>query len=313
MRDANETVQAQRRRLLAAACAAPMLAAITTAVPSSAASAESGLIQRAIGGRSVPAIGLGTWRGFDLGRGDSGWSDARATLARFHALGGRLVDSSPMYGAAEAAVGALSEELGINAGLWLATKVWTHGAEAGEAQLAASLALLRRDALELVQVHNLVDLDTQMEMLTRAREEGRVRLVGISHYHAGAHPAVLEAMQRHRPDVVQINYSVLEPEAADTVLPAARDAGLAVLVNRPFAEGRLLGRLQGQALPGVAAELGARSWAQLLLKWILAEPGVTVVLAGTRNPAHVEDNLGAARGPLPDAAQRRAIRDAVRG
>ena len=302
----------QRRRLLAVACATPLLLAAARQADGSEAASGLPLLQRRVGDAMLPAVGLGTWRGFDLARPDPGWAQARATLSRFHALGGRLVDTSPMYGAAEAALGSLSTELGINAELFLASKVWTNGAEAGEAQLDASLALLRRRRVELMQVHNLLDLETQMALLARARDEERVRCTGISHYHAGAHEALVRAMQRHRPDVVQVNYSVAEPEAATSVLPAAREAGIAVLVNRPFAEGALLSRLRAVPLPPVAGELGARSWAQLLIKWILAEPAVSVVLTGTRNPAHIADNLEAASGALPDPAQRRAIEAAVR-
>lgn len=272
---------------------------------------DAPLLQRSLAGASVPAVGLGTWQAFDVYRGDAGWDAARATLARFHAVGGRVVDSSPMYGAAEAAVGSLSQAMGINDALYLATKVWTDGAEAGQAQLDASLQLLRRDTLDLVLVHNLVDLATQMALLRRAKEDGRVRHLGISHYHAGAHAAVLQAMEQHAPEVVQINYSVAEPEAAQRILPLARERGVGIMVNRPFAEGGLLARLRGVPLPGFAGELGACSWAQLLLKWILAEPSVSVVLTGTRDPAHIEENLLAARGGLPDAAQRKAITDAV--
>ena len=304
------TAHGGRRRFLATMCSIAPLGVAGRAMagaPPATGEPSGTLLQRSVGGAAVPAVGLGTWRGFDVSRREPGWAEAQSTLQRFHALGGRVVDSSPMYGMAEAALGSMAQQLGINDALFLASKVWTDGAEAGQAQLDASLQLLRREVVDLMQVHNLVDLPTQMALLRRAREEGRIRLVGISHYHAGAHDAVVAAMERHAPDVVQINYSVAEPEAAERVLPAARERGMAVLVNRPFAEGRLLSRLRSVPLPAFAAELEARSWAQLLLKWILAEDGVSVVLTGTRNPAHIEDNLAAARGPLPDPAQRRAI------
>lgn len=283
-----------------------MAAGAAGAVPAPAA----GVLQRPIPatGELVPAVGLGTWRTFDVGASAAERDPLREVLRRFVELGGRVVDSSPMYGTAETVVGDLGAELGVLPGLFLATKVWTTGREAGLAQLERSQRRLRRAPLDLVQVHNLVDWRTHLGTLRSWREAGRLRHLGITHYTASAHDE-LEAVMRAEPlDVVQLNYSLAEPEAEQRLLPLARDRGIAVLVNRPFAEGGLFRRVRGRPLPDWAAELDCGSWAQLFLKWILAHPAVTCVIPATSRPRHLEDNLAAGRGRLPDAAARRRIR-----
>jgi aryl-alcohol dehydrogenase-like predicted oxidoreductase len=279
------------------------------AAPCRTPRAAPGLIERALprSGERLPVIGLGTWQAFDVAGAGRAPGAARATLARFAELGGRVVDSSPMYGRAEAAVGTFAAEFGIGTRLYLATKVWTRGRAEGERQLADSHARLRRDVLDLVQVHNLLDAETQFALLREARAAGGVRHLGVTHYTAAAHPALERWLTREGLDAIQVNYSLAEPEAGRRLLDAAAAHGVAVLVNRPFAEGALLARVRGRALPAWAAELGCGSAAQLLLKWILAHRAVTCVLVGTRNPEHVADNLAAAREPLPNAAERARI------
>lgn len=255
-------------------------------------------------GERVPAVGLGTWRTFDVGESPAERQPLREVLRRFAALGGRVVDTSPMYGRAETVVGDLAAELGLLGTLFVATKVWTTGREAGRAQMERSLERLRVRRLDLLQVHNLVDWRTHLATLREWKAAGRLRYVGVSHYTVEAY-ADLEQVLRQEPlDFLQINYSLAEREAERRVLPLARERGLAVLINRPFAEGALFHRVRGRALPPWAVELGCRSWAQLFLKWILAHPAVTCVIPATRRPEHVADNLGAALGPLPDAATR---------
>jgi diketogulonate reductase-like aldo/keto reductase len=221
------------------------------------------------------------------------------------------VDSSPMYGRAEAAIGTLAAELKLRPSLFLATKVWTQGKTAGEAQIADSHRKLRAPTLDLMQVHNLLDLDTQMAILQAAKATGTIRYVGVTHYDESAYDALEAAMRRHPLDFIQINASVAERASEARILPLAAERGTAVLINRPVAGGDLFGRVRRLPLPAWAGEIGAQSWAQVLLKYVLANPAVTCAIPGTRNPRYVLDNLGAAAGPLPDAAQRRRIVEAV--
>jgi diketogulonate reductase-like aldo/keto reductase len=257
-------------------------------------------------GEAIPPLGLGTWQAFDVAdparRGPQ-----RDVLRRFVELGGRVVDSSPMYGAAEGAVGDLAADLGVRDSLWVATKVWTTGAAAGVAQMERSLQLLRGKRLDLMQVHNLVDVQTHLETLRAWKDAGRIRYLGVTHYSASGHDA-LERLMRSEPlDFVQLNYSLAEPEAARRLLPLARDRGIAVLVNRPLAQGALFSRVRGRSLPEWAGEIDCTSWAQLCLKWILAHPAVTCVIPATSRLAHLEDNMKAGVGRLPDAATRERI------
>jgi diketogulonate reductase-like aldo/keto reductase len=289
----------RRRRLLAAG-----LAAMTPGHAPRAAAAPLPTRPIPSSGERVPIVGLGTWQAFDVARGTPAGDEAAAGLAAFAAGGGRLIDTSPMYGRAEAALGALIEAQGLRSSLFLATKIWTRGAEAGLAQLADSHRLLRAPVLDLVQVHNLLGAATHLATLRRAREQGSVRHVGLTHWNAGAHAELERWLAREPIDVLQVNYSLLEPEADARLLDAAAARGVAVLVNRPFAEGAVLARVAGRPLPAWAIERGVASWAQYALKWVLAHPAVTVALAGTRKPRHVADNLDAARGWLPDAGER---------
>ncbi len=242
-------------------------------------------------GEAIPVVGLGTWQVFDVAGNASGLAEARDALERFVALGGRVVDSSPMYGSSEAVLGDLAASLGVQDRLWVATKVWTTGREAGVR----------------MQVHNLVDADRHLATLAQWKQAGRIRYVGITHYHAGAYADVERYLAKGQLDFLQINYSLAERDAAKRLLPLAAETRTAVIVNRPFAEGALFSRVRGKPLPPWAAEIGCASWAQLFLKWILADPAVTCAIPGTRNARHVEDNLAAGRGPMPDAAARKRI------
>jgi diketogulonate reductase-like aldo/keto reductase len=258
-------------------------------------------------GERLPAVGLGTWQSFDVPRDGPERAAAKDALRTLVDLGGTVVDSSPMYGAAEEAVGTLAAELGLGGKLFVATKVWTTGREAGLRQMEGSLKKLRVQRLDLMQVHNLVDTDTHLATLAGWKKEGRVRYLGVTHYHAGAYPALEAAIRKHRPEFVQFNYSLAERDAEQRMLEVAQGEGVAVIVNRPFAEGAMFARVKGKPLPGWAGEIGCASWAQVFLKFILGHPAVTCVIPGTRNPKHVADNLGAARGKVPDAAMRKRI------
>lgn len=259
-------------------------------------------------GQAIPIVGLGTWQSYDVtpGSGDD-WTEARAGLERFVAGGGTVVDSSPMYGAAEAAVGTLSSELAVNDDLFLATKVWTTGRPAGIAQMEASFTKLKRNRIDLMQVHNLLDVDIHLQTLADLKAQGRVRHVGVTHYAEGGYEAVERVLKSHKLDVLQINYSAAERESERRLLPLARDLGVAVIANRPFAGGDLFRRLRSQPLPDWAGEIGATSWAQVMLKFVLSHPAMTCAIPGTRNPRYVLDNLGAGSGLIPDEAMRERI------
>lgn len=252
-------------------------------------------------------LGLGTWQVLDVPPSGADFDDAGAALRQFLEGGGKVIDSSPMYGRAEERVGDILAEVRPAPPVFLATKIWTHGKQAGHAQLADSHRLMRAKTLDLVQVHNLQDLDTHLATLRAAQEAGTVRYIGVTHYLDSAHAELERVIRRERPDFLQINYSLAEPEAGDRLLPVARELGVAVLINRPFTKGAMIDRTAGRALPSVAAELGCRTAAQLFIKWVLADPAVTVVLAGTRNPRHATENLAAASGVVPDSSQRKAI------
>jgi diketogulonate reductase-like aldo/keto reductase len=271
--------------------------------------AASRPIERAIpkSGEMLPVLGLGTWQVLDVSTRGGDFDAALAAVRGFLDGGGRVIDSSPMYGRAEERIGDILSAIQPKSQPFLATKIWTTGREAGRAQLDDSHRLMRARVLDLVQVHNLQDLDTQLGTVRNAQNEGKVRYVGVTHYTAGAHGELERVIRRERPEFMQVNYSLAEPEAGARLLPVARELGVAVLVNRPFSKGAMLDRASGQALPGVASELGCRTAAQLFIKWVLGERAVTVVLTGTRNARHAAENLQAASGSVPDPAQRKAI------
>lgn len=273
------------------------------------ASAREVPMRRQIPGHdeSLPVVGLGTWQSFDVPAAGADYQAAHTTLREFLESGGQVIDSSPMYGRSEERVGDMLASLRGTGRPYLATKIWTRGREAGLAQLADSHRLLRAPVLDLVQVHNLLDLDAHLATLRAAREAGRVRHIGVTHYTASAHAELARVIQRERVDFLQVNYSLAEPEAGEQLLPLARDLGVGVLVNRPFTSGGMIRRAVGKDLPPVAHELGCESAAQLFIKWVLGNPAVTVILAATRNPRHAAENLRAASGPAPDASQRAQI------
>jgi diketogulonate reductase-like aldo/keto reductase len=266
-------------------------------------------MQRAIpsSGEKLPVLGLGTWQVLDVPGSGADFDAASAATRRFLEDGGKLIDSSPMYGRAEERVGDIIEGIRPSPPVFLATKIWTEGRAAGQRQLANSHRLMRAKTLDLVQVHNLQDLDVHLATLRDAKAAGTVRYIGVTHYLASAHEELERVIRREHPDFLQINYSLAEPEAGNRLLPIARELGVAVLINRPFTKGAMIDRAAGRPLPPVAAELGCRSAAQLFIKWVLGDAAVTVVLTGTRNPRHVAENLEGAGGSMPDQTQRTAI------
>lgn len=258
-------------------------------------------------GELLPVIGMGTWQTFDVSADAAVRAPLRAVLGELVAGGGKLVDASPMYGQAEQVLGDLSRELAVRPALFVATKVWTRGRDEGVRQMESSLAKLQVKSVDLMQVHNLVDVDTHLATLAEWKKAGRTRYVGVTHYTASAHAAVAAVLAKNEVDFVQINYSVEEREAEQRLLAVARDRGVAVIANRPFAGGDLIRRLGQQPVPPWAAELACTSWAQLLLKFVISHPAITVAIPATSKLAHLRDNLGAGTGPLPDEAQRARI------
>ena len=258
-------------------------------------------------GEALPVIGLGTWRTFDVDDSASALKPLDACVTAFDALGGRVIDSSPMYGRAERVVGDLTAAPELRARLFIATKVWTSGKQRGIDQMRRSMRELRVTQVDLMQVHNLVDVSTHLATLRDWKAEGLVRYVGVTHYTASAHGEVARILQREPIDFVQINYSVAEREAERTVLPIAAARGIAVIVNRPFATGDALGRLRRRPLPPWAADIDCTSWPQLLLKFVVSHPAVTCVIPATSSVEHLRDNMNAGVGRLPDPDMREEI------
>lgn len=256
------------------------------------------------GNETIGCVGLGTWQTFDVGKYASERTPLRGVLKTLVEQGATVVDSSPMYGRSEEVVGDLSEELNINPKLFIATKVWTQGKQTGIEQMENSFRLLRRKQIDLMQIHNLVDWQTHLKTLLDWKEQGRIRYIGITHYLDSAHATLESILKNHPIDFIQVNYSLLDRHAENRLLPAAADNNVAVLINRPFEEGRLFARVKGMPLPPWASEFDCTSWAQFFLKFILSHPAVTCVIPGTARVDHMIDNLAAGKGRLPDQNQR---------
>lgn len=258
-------------------------------------------------GELIPVVGCGTWQTFDVGTAAADRQPLRGVLEELLHAGGSVVDSSPMYGKAEGVAGDLIEELKARTQIFAATKVWTQGREEGIAQMSRSMQLMKANPIDLIQIHNLVDWRTHLKTLRAWKEEGRVRYLGITHYTTGAHPD-LEAVMRAEPiDFVQVNYAMDDRAAERSLLPLAIERGIAVLINRPLGQGSLVRRLSQTPMPGFASELGCTNWAELALKYLIANEAVTCVIPATSNPAHMKSNGGAGSGALPDLAQRKRI------
>jgi diketogulonate reductase-like aldo/keto reductase len=258
-------------------------------------------------GEMLPVVGLGTYQSFDVGGGASERDPLKDVLRLFVQQGGKLVDSSPMYGSSESVVGDLAVELGISARLFMATKVWTSGQEPGLRQMEESMQRMKVERMDLMQIHNLLDWKTHLATLKQWKAAGRIRYTGITHYHSGAYAELERLMRTKDFDFVQFNYSIAEREAEERILPLARDIGVAVIVNRPFAQASLLSRVRGKDVPAWAAEFDCRSWAQFFLKYILSHPAVTCVIPATGKPSHLLDNMMAGIGRLPDEPMRRKM------
>jgi diketogulonate reductase-like aldo/keto reductase len=286
-------------------------AAVLPQLGSRLAMAEPAMITRPIpsSGEAMPVIGLGTWPVFDVGADDAARQPLREVVKRLVAGGGKMIDTSPMYGRSEGVVGDIVAELGLRQQAFLATKVWISGRERGIEQMKRSAELLKSPAIDLMQVHNLVDWRTQLATMRDMKAKGTLHYVGITHYTTGALPELARILEGEDGiDFVQLGYSLATREPETRLLPVAAQRKVAVIVNQPFERGDLFRAVRGKTLPDWAAEFDCASWAQLFLKYLLGDPAVTVVIPATNNPEHMTDNLKAGFGRLPDAQQREQIR-----
>ena len=258
-------------------------------------------------GELLPSIGLGTWQSFDVSNNQSVRDPLKEVLKILLKYGGSVVDSSPMYGRSEKVVGELSDELNINEQLFCATKVWTNGEKAGVDQMNRSIDLMRKKPLDLMQVHNLQDWQTHLKTMRKWKDEGKVRYIGITHYVASSFPAMEKIMKSEPIDFIQLNYSMGDRKAEESILPLAKDKGIATLINRPYQAGSLFRSVKGKELPAWASELGIKSWGQFFLKYLLSNAAVTCVIPGTSKPHHMLDNMRAGLGRLPSTEERKEM------
>ena len=292
-----------RRDVLRGAAAGIVLAG--TRLPALAADTKMTVNTRAIpkSGEKLPVVGLGTWQTFDVGTGEAERKAVHEVLTKFLAAGLKVIDSSPMYGRAEEVTG---DELATikDAAPFLATKVWTSGKQAGIEQMQRSMRRLRTKKLDLMQVHNLVDVNVHLPVLREWKTAGTIRYLGVTHYQHGAFDAIEKLMKKEKLDFIQIPYSIVDRLAEKRILPVAAETGTAVLVMTPFESGDLFKKVKGKPLPAIAADLDCTSWAQFFLKFIIGHPAVTCPIPATAKATHVVDNAGAALGRLPDSKQR---------
>ena len=274
---------------------------LTNAPTASTSKFETKMNQRIIPSskEKIPVVGLGTWQTFDVANNKAELDPLKEVLSTLIQHGGSVIDSSPMYGRSEKVVGQLTTELDIKSKIFEATKVWTSGHQEGLNQIEDSYQLLQADPIELLQVHNLSDWKTQIKTLYDLKSKGRVKYVGITHYHEGGYDLMEEVMKKEPIDFIQINYNLAVRNAADRLLPLAKDKGIAVLINRPYEGGSLFRKLKHLPLPEWASEFDATSWGQFFLKFILANEAVTCVIPGTSKPHHMKDNVQAGFGKLP--------------
>jgi len=249
-------------------------------------------------GEALPVIGIGTYKGFDVGSSSKERAAVGGVLRNLFSLGGSVLDSSPMYGRAEGVAGDLLAEQHAREKVFVATKVWTQGRAAGIDQMNHSMKLLRREQIDLMQIHNLVDWRTHLATLRAWKEEGRIRYLGITHYSSSAYREMEKIMRSEALDFVQLNYSLEEREAGRRLMPLAAERGMAVVVNLPFGQGRLFRTLRGKPIPPWMQETGCDTWSQVMLKFTLAHQAVTCVIPGTGNPDHMAENCQAGIGPM---------------
>ncbi|TWF47549.1 aldo/keto reductase [Neorhizobium alkalisoli] len=271
------------------------------------------LIERIIpsSGESIPLVGCGTWQTFDVGSSPNELEGPSSVIGALVEGGGKLIDSSPMYGQAERVTGEILSRSGLRGKTFLATKVWTRGKESGIDQMSRSFELLKTDIIDLMQVHNLLDWQVHLPTLKEWKAQGRIRYLGVTHYTDSAHSDLEAAIRTGEFDFVQLNYSVADRAAEKRLLPAAKDLGVAVLVNRPFGEGSLIRRLARMPLPDFARELGTQTWPQLALRYVISHPAVTCAIPATSSSEHMRDNMRAASLPELSSAQKSELLAAI--
>lgn len=307
----NEPANLSRRRLLqATGLAAGALALPALFHGARAQAAPANLILRAIPktGEKVPAIGLGTFLTFDIKPGQPR-DHLREIMKRFYDGGGRVVDTSPLYGMSEVSVGDFASSLGITRDLFITNKTWATGQWLGDdsqarSQLQKSMERLWRDKIDVMQCHSLVNVPVIVNIFKEWKKEGRIRYFGVTHHELPYYGPLAQWVEKGELDFVQVHYSIHTRQAEERILPTALDKGVAVLVNMPFEKARLFKIVEGQKLPGFAKEIGCKNWAQFFLKWVISHPAITVAIPATTNPDHQTENIGALRGPLPDLAMR---------
>lgn len=299
----------RRRFLRHSTCLAAALTGLSGSAWPAAGPHAPGPLRRLIpGGReTLPVIGMGTSDTFNVGTEASERAPLTEVLALLLQTPGAVIDTAPSYGSAEAVTGDLLRSAQARAKVFLATKISTSAGSPAQAQWAQSLRDLRSDSVDLLQVHNLIDWRDNLRLLRQLKEQGKTRYVGITHYREDAHEALIQIVRAERLDFVQLNYSLAERNAERTLLPLCQERGVAVLVNRPFQDGRLFRAVRDRPLPPLAAELDCASWGQLFLKFIVSHPAVTAAIPATSKPKNMQDNLGAGFGRMPDAGQRAQI------
>jgi diketogulonate reductase-like aldo/keto reductase len=298
-----------RRALLAMMAAGGAAAMLAPALSSAQTdrSGRPGLRTIPSTGEQVPAVGLGTWITFNVGDNSALRDECADVMAAFFQAGGRMIDSSPMYGSSQEVIGHGLRKLGRPQALFSADKVWISSPSAGPGQIEESRRLWDIPRFDLLQVHNLLSWERHLETLFAMKAEGRLRYVGITTSEGRRHSEVERIMAAHPLDFVQVTYNVLDREVEQRILPLARERRIGVIVNRPFRQGSLTRTLKGESLPDWAAEIGTATWAQFLLKFIVSHPAVTCAIPATTQVAHVTENMAASRGPLPDEAMRRRM------
>lgn len=263
-------------------------------------------------GELLPVIGLGTWQTFDVGKSESDRTPLKEVLTLMKEKGGKVIDSSPMYGSSEEVIGDLTAELKIQDSFFYATKVWSSGKEQGIKQMNESFKKMRRKVMDLIQIHNLVDWKIHLKTLREWKETGKVRYIGITHYTVSSYPQLEDIIKTEKIDFVQFNYSIDVRDAEKSLLPAAKDAGVAVIINRPYGGGNLFNKVRGKEIPEWAKEVDINSWGQFFLKFILSHEAVTCAIPGTSKPNHLVDNMMAGYGELPDEKLRERMAEFVK-
>ena len=269
------------------------------------------MLQRTIpsSGETIPVIGLGSWKKFDVGDHASERKDLTKILQLMDQHNATVIDSSPMYGRSEQVIGELTAETGLADKFFYATKVWTSGREEGIQQMNASFHKLKRKVVDLMQIHNLVDWQIHLKTLRQWKAEGLIRYIGITHYTTSAHPELVRIMEKESLDFVQVNYSIATRNAEKRLLPLALDKGVAVIINEPLEKGGVFGKVKRKSLPPWAVELGIHSWAGFFLKYIISHPAITCVIPATSDPLHMGDNIAAGEGNLPGEYDRKKMVD----